>query len=199
MDIFNEFPDFHQLLTDELLDRYLDDNLKLISGTFPKNIVQVSIIDKQFLLKRDYEYTVQHLLDIMFAQIPKSQWLNYTKHLKNKKIVTTDTKKTKIQKLVKIVKEPQPEEFDPNYMCIYSDIIKPQMMGNIMARCMLMHPVKYVDKYQIYEAPHIQYYPIERQHITEINMLLTNERGEPINFENSTFCTMILLHFEKGI
>lgn len=200
-EILNEYPEFYNLIIkDNLLNRYTE-KLTLNASVFSKDIIQVYVKGQIVKLKRNYNYTVDILLDTIFAQIPKNLWSVTVNYIKNQKTKTKEIKTAKFENNVKIIRKLIPGEYNPNYMCIYSDIIKPQVVGNIMARCMIMQPVKFnsSENYQIYEASHIQYYPVEKQRITDINILFCNELGEPIKFENDTFCTMILLHFQKGI
>ena len=90
----------------------------------------------------------------------------------------------------------------PNYMCIYSDAVKPQMFGNVMARGMIMHSVKHLKQYREYQncdVVNIQYLPLEKTRITDISILIADENGEQINFKNDSFTTMVVLHFRKSI
>lgn len=89
-----------------------------------------------------------------------------------------------------------------NYLCIYTDKIKPRIMGDRMTRALYMQPIKNVNELSnrnVIDVKNIEYYPLESINISEVNILFADETGEQINFNNLSFSTMVLLHFKKGI
>lgn len=90
----------------------------------------------------------------------------------------------------------------PFYMCFYCDIIKPRIIGDTAVRCLFMDPFRTVVDKSIprsYEIDNIQYCPVEKYSISEINILITDEHGEQVHFEDGLFMTSLVLHFRKGI
>lgn len=157
------------------------------------------------------EYTMREFFDILFYQIPKENRSNVIEKLKNsiisKNPTPLDDKTQKdIKRIVKLISPLIVDELEdfgiPNYMCIYCDIVQPQIFGNVLGRGMVMHPVKYQkqhDDYQNCDIVNIQYLPLEKSCITDINILIADENGEQINFKSDSFSTMVVLHFRKGI
>lgn len=87
-----------------------------------------------------------------------------------------------------------------NYMCIYSDIIKPVIVGNQLSRAILVKPIIYEDSGRTRTIINIlnpSYVQLDQKYISEIKILLNDERGEQINFIDDTFQTMIRLNFRK--
>lgn len=96
-------------------------------------------------------------------------------------------------------KENEEEHANYNYFCVYSDIIKPVIVGSQLSRALLIRPLneevsKKRTAVNIYNR---QYCELESTEISEINILITDETGEQINFINDSFQTMIRLHFRK--
>ena len=87
-----------------------------------------------------------------------------------------------------------------NYLCIYSDIIKPRIIGDQVSRVMYIHPIQSnnnINEWNVINIKNVEYYPLEKSNISEIDILLADETGEQIDFNNSSFSTMISLHFKK--
>ncbi|HBK82592.1 MAG TPA: hypothetical protein DDZ41_03200 [Flavobacterium sp.] len=89
-----------------------------------------------------------------------------------------------------------------NYLCIYSDIIKPRIIGDQVSRVMYIHPIQSnnnnnINERNVINIKNVEYYPLEKSNISEIDILLADETGEQIDFNNSSFSTMISLHFKK--
>lgn len=96
-------------------------------------------------------------------------------------------------------KENTAEHLNYNYFCVYSDIIKPVIIGSQFSRALLIRPL-YDEVSKNRTAVNIsnkQYCPLESTEIPEINILITDETGEQINFIEDSFQTMIRLHFRK--
>lgn len=88
----------------------------------------------------------------------------------------------------------------PGYMFFYSDLIEPRIVGDALGRVLLTHPLRPIEQiYQSVNILNVQYCKLEKSRIVEINILITDETGEQINFKNDIISTMILLHFRKGI
>lgn len=97
-------------------------------------------------------------------------------------------------------KENEKEHANYNYVCVYSDIIKPVIIGSQLSRALLMRPL--IDEEATKKRTAIiitnkQYCQLESSEIAEINILITDETGEQINFIDDSFQTMIRLHFRK--
>lgn len=195
----------------KFFDRYTDDDVILPIQSFGKNTISVLVEKRKCLLTVDKEYSMRNLFDTLLAQISKDERTSVVESLKKSAktpLKTLDNKNTvAIKRIAKVI---QPETEDtpseeygiPNYMCIYCDMVQPQMFGNVMARGMLMHPVKYqkqYDSYQNCDIVNVQYLPIENSRITDISILIVDENGEQINFKRDSFSTMVVLHFRKGI
>lgn len=89
-----------------------------------------------------------------------------------------------------------------NYLCIYTDIIQPRIVGDRMTRILYMNPIQNENDWlnrNVVNIKNVEYYPLESSTISEINILIADETGEQINFNDSTFSTMLLLHFKKSI
>lgn len=108
-----------------------------------KNIVQVTIMDEAYIIRMNIEFTPKELFDEIFAQASKEKWVILREHLKNLKSTSRNVNHLQTIKNRTEHIKPITKTDIPNYMCFYSDLIKPQIFGNVMARGMLMHPVKY--------------------------------------------------------
>lgn len=158
------------------------------------------------IIKTNIEYTPNELFDSIFKQIEKDKWEDFIKSFQNdvKNFKLTNEMQTKIQNakddyVDEITIKTQPFPF---YVCFYCDLIKPRIIGDLSTRCLYMYPLGAVsDKSspRSYQIDNIQYCSIEKYNISEINILITDENGEQINFEDSLFTTSLVLHFKKGI
>lgn len=96
------------------------------------------------------------------------------------------------------VEETSVEKYD--FICIYTDIIKPVIIGHQISRVLLMRPVfnNAALKHRTFNSPTmIEYCRIEPSEISEINILLADTTGEQINLIQDTFQTMVVLHFRR--
>lgn len=206
LDILWEYPELRDLIKNErqFFDCYTDDlDLPVHTTTNTAEILVEGHLCKVTINK---EYTLRDLFDALFGQISKEERVKVVGTLK-KSIKNTarhlDVKTTvEIRRLVEVI---PPEVLDasddygiPNYMCIYCDVVQPQIFGDVMARGMVMHPVKYAN-YQYCDIVNIQYLPLEKSQISDISILIADENGEQINFKRDSYSTMVVLHFRKGI
>lgn len=211
IDMLREYPNVFEIIQKEdFFDRYTID-IDLPYNFFPNTTVHILVDTYRCNTIFNSELSLREFFDMIFFQIKKPDRRNIVKKLKQSiaktKPMALDTIiQNNIMKIVKIVQPKIMEHPDgysiPNYICIYSDIVQPQVFGNVMARGMVMHPVKFQKQYNDYQncdIVNIQYLPLEKNRITDISILMADENGEQINFINDTFSTMIVLHFRKGI
>lgn len=78
---------------------------------------------------------------------------------------------------------------------IYSDIIQPRLVGDQNIKCLKI--LQKSNLQQSLEFSTIEYYPLQSNYITDISILITNDNGDKMNFENSKIPTMCTLHFKK--
>jgi hypothetical protein len=203
IDILRLHPDFFEIVKDPLFLNCYTENYELPHFVHSHKILQVKFRNRPYSFNTGIKYTPRLLFDILFRQIELKDWPEVLKDLKHSINIGKPTELSApsiemIKKHSKVVKKIQSNI--PNYMCIYSDIVKPQIYGNNLTRCMLMHPCnKTYENYQNNEILNIQYMPIEKTRIANIRFLISDEMGEPIHFKSDTFFTTILLHFKKGI
>ncbi|HBK84195.1 MAG TPA: hypothetical protein DDZ41_11495 [Flavobacterium sp.] len=200
-DILKPHTQFFNIINEHFFDRYNDD-LVLQAPTYNRWFIEFTIMNIKIAIRMNIEFTPTELFDEMFAQIPKENWQNFKAHLKTLK--SSKQNLDNLDAYLRRTEHIQPIETlgIPNYMCFYSDLIKPQIFGNVMTRGMLMHPVKYNKQYETYQncdIPNIQFFPIEKTHITDMSFLIADEQGNQINFMNDTFYTMIVLEFRKHV
>lgn len=211
INLLNAAPDFYQKVKEKnFFDRYKKTlELKKYSFVNGQPFIQIKVLpDKNIIIICDEEYTPRQLFDIIFSQIKKEKWDDFIKSFQEdiKNFKETKEIKNKIQK----IKDEHIEEIAaailtsplPFYICFYTDIIKPRIIGDTEARCLYMSPLgTFTDRSKAlsYEIDNVQYCPIEKYNISEINILIADENGEQINFEDGLFMTCLVLHFKKGI
>jgi hypothetical protein len=76
---------------------------------------------------------------------------------------------------------------------LYSDIIKPRILGDMQTRYLRIIPMK-KNEFK-FEFKNIEYCPIEQTYIESISILLADGQGNKIEFNDSFFPTYIMLHF----
>lgn len=212
VNILKQYPVlFDLIIKEDFLERYTTGNVNLLNPTLSSNTATILVGSHHCKVSINKEYTLRNLFDVLLFQISKDERINVVESLKKsitqKPAKSLDAKnKVMIKRLVKVILpeavDPSEEYGIPNYMCIYCDVVQPQMFGNVMARGMVMHPVKYQKQYASYQncdIANIQYLPLEKSRITDISILIADENGEQINFKNDSFSTMVVLHFRKGI
>lgn len=198
-DIIKPHTPFFNSIGENFFNRY-DKDLNLIKPFLSKDVCQIIILDMIFIFHLNVEFTPTKFFDEIFAQAPKETWPKMIKHFEKSRSITVNKEKTDI--ILQRIKYIQPNTLTneiPNYMCFYSDLVEAQIFGNMMTKGMLMHPVKFNKQYQNCDITNIQFLPLEKTRITDISILIADERGEQINFKNDTFNTMIVLKFQKGI
>lgn len=85
-----------------------------------------------------------------------------------------------------------------HFVLIYTDVIKRHVVGNTNAKVLFMS-----DRGGDINSPvlvtNVQYYPIEKQYINEISVLIANDVGEQLVFgqSNPSKPTSLVLHFRK--
>jgi len=154
----------------------------------------------------DVEYTPEDFFDLILSQLEKRDWKMFIdwiqsviKHFKMTSEINDKILKLKNNYVVEITKQILPNPF---YMCFYCDIIAPRIVGDTSIRCLYMNPLgAYADKSlaRSYQINNIQYCLIENNNISEISILITDENGDQINFDDGLFMTSLVLHFQKGI
>lgn len=82
------------------------------------------------------------------------------------------------------------------YEFIYTSCIKPAFVGDQLVRVIYSTP-KIINKPTILTISNILYHEISSYNLTEISCKLTDEYGELININNSSFNTSVGLHFKK--
>lgn len=198
INILGAYPIFlNQIKNQHFFDRYAL-GFKLNANIYTKGpIVQINMLTKNPQIRCNKLYTPITLFDEIFSQIDKENWVKEINSLKEN-LNNLQIKPEYTQFITKIPARTLKKQ--TGYMLIYSDIIKPRIIGNTMARVLTMYPmITKTDTYQAIDIVNIQYCPIEKFSISNINILITNEEGEQINFEDGFFNTSIVLHFRKGI
>lgn len=212
IDLLNTAPKFYEeLKKNGFFDRYQGKTV-IRQFTYIKNdnkpYIQLKVLEKvNVILLCNEEYTAEEFFDVIFSQIEKVKWPEFIKSIKNdvKNFKLTTEKQSKIKQL----KEKYMEEIlitrdipFPLYICFYCDIIKPQIIGDTSVKSLYMYPlgaVKDKSTPRSYTIDNIQYCPIEKHSISEISILISDEHGEQVNFEDGLFMTCLVLHFRKGI
>jgi hypothetical protein len=81
------------------------------------------------------------------------------------------------------------------FVYIYTDIIKPRYISDILARYLRVIPNASTNRHIRFK--HIEYIPIETTYIESISILITDGQGEKVNFNSSSTPTYVMLHFKK--
>lgn len=158
-----------------------------------KYVVMEYVKDKPICLERHIEYTQDKLFNFIYSQIPLSgrrkvseDFLKMIEYPSNKELFKGVFK----EKIVNAT----------HNIFFYIDIIKPQIINNNLARVLYIKPIEssYRENNE-YSIQNIQYQNVEKFQINEISVMLTDEYGSQINFEEGMKCTLIVLHFLKGI
>lgn len=183
-------------------DRYINLKNELNINNFKNyKFIEVMTHHRKIKIPTQYAFTSKELFDYYFTQIPNKERVEHVDYLKksfdNSKVPTLISSKMLAYYNTLI------SDYEPlNYLCLYTDIIKPHIIGDRMARSLYMHPIKNADEWtqrNVIDIKNVEYYPLEMINLSEINILIADETGDQINFHDSTFSTMVLLHFKKGI
>lgn len=210
INLLNAAPNFYQKVKEKnFFDQYKT-GIELKKYVYVKGqpFIQIELLKgDNIIIICDEEYLPRQFFDIIFSQIKKEKWKAFIKSFQDDIIQfeATEEVNSKIQK----IKDEYVEEITtfinvplPFYICFYTDIIKPRSIGDTNTRCLYMCPLgTFTDRSKAlaYEIDNVQYCPIEKHNISEINILIADENGEQINFEGGVFMTCLVLHFRKGI
>ena len=77
---------------------------------------------------------------------------------------------------------------------IYTDIIKPQLVGDSLSRCLR---VLHVNDNQHHVFNPVYYFPVEKKNLESIEILLADKFGETVPFRSGQESSIIVLHFIK--
>lgn len=193
-----------EVSNDTFFNLYTDSNLVLKIPTYRyKNFIKF-LGNKGTIITFPTQniFTSRELFNYYFNQISRKDWKNEILFLKDNIRQCKDIPYLMRTKYFTEYKKFITKPSSLNYLCIYSDIIRPRIIGDCVSRIMYMHPIQNENELlnrNVININNIEYYPLERTQISEINVLIADETGEQINFEDSTFSTMILLHFRKSI
>ncbi|KAG8236331.1 hypothetical protein J437_LFUL010465 [Ladona fulva] len=77
---------------------------------------------------------------------------------------------------------------------VYTDIIKPQIVGDTLARCLRVLNTK-LGLHQTFNQ--IYYFPVEKKNIEVIECMLANKLGETVPFHDGEQSSIVVLHFYK--
>lgn len=147
------------------------------------------------------EFNCYTLFEYLFKQIPSKDWKLVKKFIiENLSLNGADTLDMSIKKITQKMFVVERINEDPKYLCLYCDSIEPRFCGNVNSRMLYMHPLvnKNLNDPQTLDVQHIQYFKIENTRLSDINILITDEKGVNINFKDGTFFTQIVLHLIKN-
>jgi len=212
INLLNAAPSFYESIKDKkFFDRYRK-NTEINTFTYIKKdnrpFIQFTVLEKvNVTVLSGVQYTPNELFDTIFSQIERKRWAEFIKSIKSdiEKFQLTTAVQTRIQELKENYIEEIIEIRDipyPMYICFYCDIIKPRIIGDTSVRCLFMDPFRIVSDKSIPRAYHIdniQYCLVEKHSISEINILIADEHGDQVYFEDDLFMTSLVLHFRKGI
>lgn len=189
----------------KFFDKYINTNIPLLEYKFENNKfleVYVDNLNKTIKIPTDYIFTSRELFDVYFSQLNKKERLIQVEYLKT----WFEINQGSFLSILGVIPEIYPsliKEYEPlNYLCIYTDIIKPRIIGDNLSRALHMQPIQNERNWtnrNVIDVNNIEYYPLEFEDISEISILFADETGKQINFNNSTFSTMVLLHFKRNI
>lgn len=195
--IYNNHSTFFQKYNDQNVAVFEHDfkNYKFIEvyADIPNGIIKIPT---------DYAFTPRTLFNYYFSQLTGKDPQLQAKYLKTWFSRPQESFSVPLETLESYRSLVSEYESQLNYLCIYTDIIKPRIIGDHMTRALYMQPVQNENdwsKRNVIDVKNIEYYPLESTDISEVNILFADETGEQINFNNSSFSTMVLLHFKKGI
>lgn len=166
------------------------------------DFIQFSAVDSKHKIKIPihFLFTPRTLFDSYFYQIPKESRKDEVKFLKEQ-LIKWRNYSSKL-KMNDIYEGCVSNYHHMNYLCIYSDLVEPRIIGDRLSRALYIQPIidenKWLER-QFVEINNVEYYPIEKKEISEISILIADETGEQINFNEDVFNTMVSLHFKKGI
>ena len=86
-------------------------------------------------------------------------------------------------------------QMDTEPIFIYSDIVEPQIVGNVYAKCLRVIQFPLSSGYHIFNSPY--YLPVEKTSFQSIGIQLLNKFGEHALFSNSISPCIVVLHFKR--
>lgn len=157
------------------------------------------------LYRNNYE-SVEDLIKTIILSIPdeirtQSTLLKIIKSSQEIPITREETNDQFLLGIPQIHPAVQPKIIRPHLrrdlMFVYTDIIKPQLIGNTFARC--LRTILLIQNNEVYKSfDSIQYFPLERTNFETIEILITSQDGKAYNFLPSSTPTMLVLHFKKA-
>lgn len=87
---------------------------------------------------------------------------------------------------------------DPGYLYVYTDIIKPRIVGNKQARILRILPIVDTTQ-QLFTFDNIEYVPVEKEFIENISIQIADSTGEKADIVDSKSPTFVTLHFRKKL
>ena len=87
------------------------------------------------------------------------------------------------------------EENKTVLLFVYTDIMKPRIIGNQATRCLKIIPSNGKSHNITFDSP--EYYPVEQQTLRTLSIQIANDEGQKIDFESSSVPTYCVLHFIK--
>ncbi len=204
IEILQIHPKFLDLINiNTFFDIYNNDQHIISTPVIEENkFLKFKVLNLVIKIPVNYAFSQRVLFDYYFNQIPyedRAIHIDNLITLLNNRVDLSTLKTSTKRYYESIVYEYK--EFS-NYICIYSDIIKPRIIGDQVSRSLYMHPIVNENDWlerNVINIKNVEYYPIEHTNISEIEILLADDGGEQIKFEKSSFSTMVLLHFKKGI
>lgn len=85
-----------------------------------------------------------------------------------------------------------------HFIYVYTDIIKPRAIADQQIRYLRIIPILKVHEQRHIKFGNVEYCPIEKTFIENISILITDNSGNKINFDSSTYPTFVMLHFKKN-
>ncbi len=90
------------------------------------------------------------------------------------------------------------EDVHDNYMFVYTDIIRPRHVGSQFHSVLSVLPIKEIS-HEYTAIKNIQYFPVNKEVITDISLRFDDEYGDPLGFEAGTLPTCVTLHFKRDL
>lgn len=178
----------------ELLFEAITTNHKKIKATATDDIRSLS----------DFIYQLNNWPKLLMCKIEKEK-LRYTIYAKNVSFSNKVTVKLGLEESDYIGNSISPEYRGKNRvflpsgqtkLFVYSDIIKPQRVGDSFAPLLRMVPFKGEDlKTTVHELQHLQYLSIAKADFEYIHVYIKTETGEAPPYEAGTFS--VTLHFQR--
>lgn len=160
-----------------------------------KNVKIAFVEGFDVYLEHSTEYSVDKLFNSIYSQIPETNRVAVNKIFQdNLKNVEFQNSSLFGNAFEEIIVNPVHKIF------FYIDIIKPQIINSTLARALYISPIKssMEDNFEL-SIQNIKYCGLDKYYFNEISVLITNEFGDQINFEDGSNYTSLVLHFSKAI